>query len=121
MFQQKEQYKYANSISSDIYTNLSCDTYMQCDGAFSACLDWREICDGKVDCTDGDIDEQHCDRLEVNECKENEYRCHNGQCIPEEFWRDGTANPECLDGTDEIMGYLYPLLCYGDPAFRCED
>ncbi|CAF2911760.1 unnamed protein product, partial [Rotaria sp. Silwood2] len=42
-------------------------------GPFPACLDWCEICDGKVDCIEEDIDEKDCDQLEINECKDNEY------------------------------------------------
>jgi hypothetical protein len=69
------------------------------------CLDWREICDGKVDCIGESfgLDEQQCDELEMNECGKNEYRCHNGaQCIPLEFVRDGKTSLDCLDGTDEL-------------------
>ncbi|CAF4517039.1 unnamed protein product [Rotaria sp. Silwood2] len=36
-------------------------------GPFPACLDWCEICDGKVDCIEEDIDEKDCDQLEINE------------------------------------------------------
>jgi hypothetical protein len=96
------------------------------------CLDWREICDGKIDCI-GDrfgIDEEHCEELEINECKEDEYRCHNGaQCIPLEFYRDGWASKDCLDGTDEDhYGILdesldLPTLlkCIGLVTFPCEE
>ena len=51
-------------------------------------LDWRHICDGAQQCTDG-LDEENCDLLEFNECEENQYRCINGMCIDEEFWLDG--------------------------------
>ncbi|CAF1657122.1 unnamed protein product, partial [Adineta ricciae] len=45
------------------------------------CLDWREICDGKVDCSNG-LDEYYCHELEMNECNiATEYRCSNAQCI----------------------------------------
>ena len=54
-------------------------------------LDWRHICDGTQQCTDG-LDEENCDLLEFNECEENEYRCINGMCIDEEFWLDGKNN-----------------------------
>ncbi|CAF4318425.1 unnamed protein product, partial [Rotaria sp. Silwood2] len=106
-----------------IFTNLSCCIYLQCNcgGLFRACLDWREICNGKIDCINGGIDEAYCDQLEINECKENEYRCHNGQCIPEVFLRDDLINRECLDGTDEPTLPDYPNSCSFDPAFRCED
>jgi hypothetical protein len=35
------------------------------------------------------LDEEHCDKMEMTECVENEYRCQNGLCIPEEYWLDG--------------------------------
>ncbi|CAF4819330.1 unnamed protein product, partial [Rotaria sp. Silwood2] len=92
-------------------------------GPAPACLDWTEICDGKVDCLDGGLDEQNCWQLEVNDCEDNEYRCTNGQCIPYTFFLDEEAMPDCLDGTDEIR-YLYSeLYRFSDkePTFACED
>ncbi|CAF1325276.1 unnamed protein product [Adineta steineri] len=96
------------------------------------CLDWREICDGKIDCI-GDnfgIDEEYCNELEIYECKEDEYRCHNGaQCIPREFFRDGRPSKDCLDGTDEAEYFrasassnMAPFLtCIDSMLFRCEE
>ena len=43
----------------------------------------------------------HCFDMEINECKENEYRCHNGLCISQEFWEDGEGDADCLDRSDE--------------------
>jgi hypothetical protein len=58
----------------------------------------------------------------MNECSDNEYRCFNGQCIPQEFLRDDSRNPDCLDGTDEpIIGYNPLFLCSQNPSFRCEE
>jgi hypothetical protein len=34
-------------------------------------------------------DEENCDEVEMNECEQNEFRCQNGLCIPEEYWVDG--------------------------------
>ncbi|CAF3857072.1 unnamed protein product, partial [Rotaria sordida] len=69
------------------------------------CLDWREICDGKFDCDNGE-DEQYCQTLEISECPLDTYRCHYGaQCIPLEFIMDGPASADCLDGTDEMELY----------------
>ena len=65
------------------------------------CLDWREVCDGKVDCISSDVDEERCFELKQNDCAEGEYRCHNGMCILQEFIYKDALNPECLDGTDE--------------------
>ncbi|CAF3784435.1 unnamed protein product [Rotaria sordida] len=96
------------------------------------CLDWREICNGIIDCI-GDnfgIDEKYCDELEMNECKEDEYRCHNGaQCIPLEFFRDGWTSKDCLDGTDEEetilkrpeLNDVSTLNCIKMLTFPCEE
>ena len=46
-----------------------------------SCLDWSEICDGKIDCIGGNVDEEYCWQLEIHQCNENEYQCSNGQCI----------------------------------------
>jgi hypothetical protein len=43
---------------------------------------------GAQNCMDG-TDEENCDEVEMNECTENEFRCQNGLCIPEEYWLDG--------------------------------
>jgi hypothetical protein len=66
------------------------------------CLDWREICDGKIDCI-GDnsgIDEKYSEEMEMTECNENEYRCYNGaQCKGE------TADSSPVESC-EILAYL---------------
>ncbi|CAF1296773.1 unnamed protein product [Rotaria sordida] len=90
------------------------------------CLDWREICDGKFDCDNGE-DEQYCQTLEISECPHDTYRCHYGaQCIPLEFIMDGPASADCLDGTDEMELYEEKLYysestCFKLPTFRCEE
>jgi hypothetical protein len=91
---------------------------------FSWCLDWRDICNSKVDCWPDPIDEQYCNKLEQNECSLNEYRCRNGQCIPKNFLLDNSLDPDCLDRSDEDLVQIssYPENCdQGDPAFRCAD
>lgn len=94
----------------------------------SWCLDWREICDGIVDCWPDAIDEQYCDALKINECDINEYRCQNAQCIPKDFLLDNHITMDCLDGTDESYElmteakYLYKLdnthFIHEDKSFR---
>jgi hypothetical protein len=69
------------------YGNIVCYETLICDDGL-LCLDWRMICNGHQDCLNG-LDEENCDKLEYNECEEDEYRCANGMCIPEEYWLDG--------------------------------
>lgn len=102
-------------IVDTCYTSISCD-YLN---SLPVCLDWREICDGKIDCLNDGIDEQHCFDLEINECHTNEYRCHNGHCIPARFYRDDPSNPDCLDGSDEIFDYSSN--CFFSASIRCEE
>ena len=67
-------------------TEITCYRHLQCyRGPASSCLDWSEICDGKIDCWNDALDEEYCWQLEVNECDENEYRYMDEQCIPESF------------------------------------
>ena len=104
--------------------DLTCYMYVKCDrGPYSSCLDWSEICDGKIDCSNGGIDEEHCWELEVNECREDEYRCMNGQCIPQSFYLDDPATPDCLDQSDEPRVRFYlDQRCNGEePSFACAD
>jgi hypothetical protein len=101
-------------------TQITCYIHLNCTTNFR-CLDWREICDGKIDCID-ESDEWNCWQLEMNECVKNEYRCRNGQCIPDKFYHDVPLNPDCLDGTDERhKDSHYPYFCSWDPTFRCEE
>ncbi|CAF2391521.1 unnamed protein product [Rotaria sp. Silwood2] len=119
-----------NEIIHDFYlhgyepTTLTCYVHLQCDrGPAPACLDWSEICDGKVDCLDGGRDEEHCWQLEANECADDQYRCVNGQCIPYTFFRDNTAIPDCLDGSDEYFESKDKRAnCkIAESVFECED
>ena len=105
-------------------TEFTCYKHLKCDrGPDPLCLDWSEICDGKIDCSNGGIDEEHCWKLEVNECGEDEYRCLNGQCIPRSFYLDDPITPDCLDQTDEQRERLYPNRnCHGqEPSMMCVD
>ena len=108
--------------SSNMIIELPCYTLLKCNrGGSLLCLDWREICDGMVDCLDDAVDETSCFDLEVNECAEGEYRCHNGLCIPHEFWDQDLSDADCLDRSDESIVVEYLRLCYRDPTFRCEE
>ena len=91
-------------IDSDGLLSVPCYIHIECDrGGSSLCLDWREICDGHVDCLNDGIDELNCIEMEINECDEDEYRCHNGLCITEEYSNGG----DCLDRSDEIPDVLF--------------
>ena len=77
------------------------DSSIECiRGAEAMCLDWREICVGRIDCLNDGIDESQCFELQINECNEGEYRCHNGLCIPKSFLEDDFSEAECLDKSD---------------------
>ena len=105
-------------------TTLTCYTHLACDrGPAPSCLDWSEICDGRVDCLDDGRDEEECWRAELNECAENEFRCRNGQCIPQSFFRDDSSAPDCLDGSDEIRINTDKIIdCpTAEPTGVCED
>ncbi|CAF3176274.1 unnamed protein product [Rotaria sp. Silwood2] len=104
--------------------NFTCYTHLQCNrGPFPACLDWSEVCNGQFDCLDGKFDEEHCWQLEINECNDNEYRCNNGQCIPQSFYRDDVNNPDCVDGSDEVqISFQERNKCNTIlPSFGCEE
>lgn len=81
------QKKIGDSWNTQRYGNILCYPTLTCDSS-PLCLDWREICDGFQRCSNG-IDEENCDKLEFNECEDDEFRCRNGMCIAEEFWLDG--------------------------------
>ncbi|CAF0775237.1 unnamed protein product [Adineta steineri] len=82
----------------------TCYILLECDrGGPSICLDWREICNGRIDCLNDGIDEIGCFNLEINECNENEYRCHNGLCIPKIFLEMEFSEAQCSDGSDGIV------------------
>ena len=83
-FEQKEN---GDSWNTQKYGNILCYTTLLCDYG-PMCLDWRDISNGISQCQ-GAYDEENWDKLEFNECENNEFRCTNGMCIPEQFWLDG--------------------------------
>lgn len=130
-------------VRVDVFTNkdlFPCYSAIPClrgsPYSFSSgvCLDWREVCDGKVDCLDHGLDERDCWQLELNECNnEREFRCQNGLCIPRSFYNDDPANPDCLDGSDEPYFDKYhrhgssadwffnKIDCQKNPVFHCDE
>ena len=105
------------------YGNWPCYIHLTCQHVLVyQCLDWREICDGKLDCFDGE-DESNCLELETNQCNDNEYQCRNGMCIDKTFRLDSSfdlKSAECLDGSDEFSDII-GLECSGLLTFLCED
>ena len=70
------------------------------------------------------IDEDHCEEVEYNECEENEYRCEDGSCIPEQYWLDATY--DCSDQTDEMsfstaFQWYQPLCSLTSSHFACDE
>ena len=108
--------KRLTDTSSNTITNVTCYVHLKCDrGGAGLCLDWREVCDGRIDCIDGGADEAQCFELEMNECNENEYRCHDGLCISKEFLED--ENIYCLDRSDRQKGNLIGSIFDGSIIF----
>ena len=61
--------------------NMTCYTHLQCNrGPFPSCLDWSEVCDGRKDCLDGDVDEEDCWQLDMTEFRDNEYPRNREHC-----------------------------------------
>ena len=116
-----------NSITTNI-TSGTCYRFLNdCNrGLWPLCLDWTEICDGKIDCFNGE-DEKECDHLEMTECNSNEYRFHyGGQCIPLSLLKDSRISMDCLDGSDEQQSLSeYSLSLYVScpyvSTFRCQE
>ncbi|CAF1474216.1 unnamed protein product, partial [Rotaria sp. Silwood1] len=55
----------------------------------------------------------------MNICDDDEYRCMNGMCIPDEYFLDGEL--DCLDWSDEIQ-YEKSETCATDSvSIKCDD
>jgi hypothetical protein len=66
------------------------------------------------------LDEDYCETLEFNECEDDEYRCANGMCIPEEYWLDGDY--DCMDWTDETYTTIHSgFNCFRLPSIACDE
>ena len=51
--------------------------------------------------------------MELNECNDDdEYRCHNGQCIPREFLINGCGLSECLDRSVSFAFFQLVLILF---------
>ena len=111
-----------NDISTLSVTGFTCYTLLECDrGSAFLCLDWREVCDGRIDCLNDGVDEAQCFDLEMNECEDNEYRCHNGLCITKDIATDGYYRVQCLDQSDALNVPDCPNLNLEFDSFICEE
>ena len=85
--QKKKDKENDDSWNTQRYGKILCYETLPCHSG-PLCVDWREICDGFQRCLNGS-DEENFDKLEFNECEDDEFRCSNGMCIAEELWLDG--------------------------------
>ncbi|CAF1118458.1 unnamed protein product [Adineta steineri] len=109
--------------STDNIFQQTCYILLECDrGGPLVCLDWREICNGRIDCLNDGNDEIGCFSLEINECNENEYRCHNGLCIPKIFLEMKFVEAQCFDGSDIVVENDHSLSSYcRSHLFECRE
>ncbi|CAF4846028.1 unnamed protein product, partial [Rotaria sp. Silwood2] len=60
-------FNYLKQEINNAFKNGTCYIFLECNrGPSPSCLDWREICDGKIDCMDVGQDEIGCDMLHIN-------------------------------------------------------
>ncbi|CAF4178445.1 unnamed protein product, partial [Adineta steineri] len=109
----------ARPITSYETLTLFIDEFV-CNGSMPI-LEWRQICDGIVHCTDGQ-DEFNCHLLELNQCEYDEFQCRNGMCVPKEFLFDAVF--DCMDLSDEQElpePYARFDLCRTDTRLDCDE
>ena len=102
------------------YIGLKCQTNL-------FCLDWRQICNGIVDCDHGEDEPADlCLQMESNQCHpEEEFRCQNGLCIP--ITMTSIAVGICSDLSDGTAAFDSTLpdylleLCFSKPSFECDE
>ena len=100
-----------------IHGDIVCYRTLLCNSGL-LCLDWRDICDGLQQCMFGH-DEDNCDLLEFNECEDDEYRCANGMCIPDDFFLDGEY--DCSDLSDEKQLFDDTTCTLEQATHKCDD
>ena len=115
--QSVQELKNGDPSESQYHGDNVCYTTLTCNSGL-LCLDWRDLCDGVQQCMAG-LDEENCDILEANECDEDEYRCMNGLCIPDEYFLDGEF--DCLDWSDELQYYDDWKCASEEASAQCDD
>ena len=110
----------------DSITPLTCYIGIQCQTNL-LCLDWRQICNGVVDCDYGeDEPAELCHQIESNECDaEKEFRCLIGFCISLSL--PVTSLEYCFDRSDskkttdkQNREYLLEI-CSRHPSLECDE
>ncbi|CAF0803116.1 unnamed protein product [Adineta steineri] len=114
---QFEQKRDGDSWNTQKYGKILCYKTLICDHG-PLCLDWRDINDGTQQCSYG-YDEENWDKLEFNECEDDEFRCTNGMCIPQEFWLDGHV--DCMDWSDELDQSSKESCSFTPNAMECDE
>ena len=109
--------RFLNQDQAQVHSDIVCYTTLKCNSGL-LCLDWRDICDGVQQCLFG-YDEENCDRLEFHECEDDEYRCMNGMCIPDQYFLDGDY--DCMDFTDEKHPYNDMNCTFQPVNLECDD
>ncbi|CAF1163612.1 unnamed protein product [Didymodactylos carnosus] len=114
----RERFKMMDRYYNPRTENITCYNAIPCESI--VCIDWRDICNGIVNCKGGE-DELNCLELEMSECNlESEYRCRNGQCIPKTFAYDHIY--DCMDSSDELISFTSVFhSCYTDFSLHCEE
>ncbi|CAF4029208.1 unnamed protein product, partial [Rotaria sordida] len=103
------------------YIGIQCHTNL-------FCLDWRQICNGVVDCDFGEDEPvELCLQMELNSCDpETEFRCETGLCVP----RVKTLSALvvlCPDQSDADigarmwLGHLSSRTCLFYPSYECDE
>lgn len=96
------------------FTNCSANEF-QCLNRFY-CIHTTWLCDGDTDCPDGsDESAQQCGT--VQECRSDQFRCDNGDCIPGHLQCSG--DQECVDGSDELHCRDPEIGCDVNSEFDC--
>ncbi|CAF3944718.1 unnamed protein product [Adineta steineri] len=108
--------------ASEVTVQVPCYVLLECHrNGQSWCLDWREVCNGIVDCFDEGLDEEYCFDMKATDIGENEYRCHNGLCTSSELQEEGEGNADRLHRSNEVLDGFNIKPCFQDSTFRCEE
>lgn len=80
-----------------------------------SCIPKSWVCDGQADCQD-QADEKNCASTpSKNSCKDDEFRCNDGQCIFKNWECDGEF--DCKDKSDEAN--CNATICDQKTHFKC--